>query len=63
MASIKQVESGLIAKNVEISKMKMRGKDVAVAFGTQNGRSYYWNENGLCYSTSGTRLPSLDLKI
>lgn len=63
MASIKQMESGLKAKDVEIARMKMDGKDVAVAFGTKNGSSYYWNKSGLCFANTGGRTPSLDLKL
>lgn len=63
MASLKNFEAALIAKNVNIDRFQFQGKDVSKAHGSISGQSYYWLGSGICFSKSGTRKPMLDLKL
>lgn len=63
MASLKQFEAALTAKNVNIDRFQFQGKDVSKAHGSIAGHAYYWLGSGVCFSRTGTRKPLLDLNL
>ncbi len=63
MASLKQFEAALKAKNITPDRFINRGKDVHLAFGYHLGQKYYWISSGICYAKCGSRCSRLDINF
>lgn len=63
MASLKQFEAALKAKNVTPDRFIKNGKDIKVAYGYFLGQKYYWISSGICYAKCGSRCSRLDINF
>lgn len=63
MASLKQFESELKARDVTPDRFVSNGKDIQVAYGFHSGHKYYWISSGICYTKCGCRCSRLDINF